>query len=96
MTFVGTTADSISIDTFHNGVASTQYTALVLARNNASSNIFVKVQDNGGAADHDLLSFRRGPTDEVAYVWFTAHFTSALMTATLVGTTVIPSRQSYP
>ncbi|MEO8027435.1 MAG: PEP-CTERM sorting domain-containing protein, partial [Bryobacteraceae bacterium] len=92
LTYNSATSNSISVDIFNNGTG-TQYIALVLGYLNASTNYFIKLQNNGGGA-FDNVGFyfgNNGSNNGAATTTFqalTTPFTTGTITATLVGTVV--------
>lgn len=89
MTFNGQTGNTISADIYHNG-SGTQYGALVLGYAGVSTNLFVKVQDNGSGSNFDSVFFYYGNNGSGfgsgQTMFSTPLFSSGRMSLSLIGT----------
>jgi hypothetical protein len=84
-TFSGASSNSTYVDVYTNGT-DVQYIALVLDFASVSENLFIKVQDDGGST-FDHYAFYMGNNGSGQFAALSQSFTSALIWATVSGTT---------
>lgn len=76
------TGDTVDFDVIHSGASVTQYGAAILNYGGGSTNLFIKIQDNGGVGGFNRLFCYTGnsggsfaPYHDVTAIFTTAHMT---------------------